>query len=87
MTPSAVETARAAFRIVSSAEGQALKARLQRNYQRVFEGVRALGFETGPQAGPVVALQLPDPETAIRVWNRVIDEAHSLGCLGESGRG
>jgi len=74
MTPSAVETARAAFRIVSSADGRALKARLQKNYKRIFNGVRALGFETGPHAGPVVALQLPDPETAIRFWNRVIDE-------------
>ncbi len=74
MTPSAVETARAAFGIVGSAEGRALKSRLQSNYKRVFAGVRALGFETGPQAGPVVALQLPDPQTAIAFWNRTIDE-------------
>jgi len=59
MTPSAVETARAAFKVLQSPEGRALKIRLQRNYNRVFEGARALGFETGPQAGPVVAIQLP----------------------------
>ena len=74
MTPSAVATARAAFKIVSSAEGRALKAQLRRNYHSVFNGVQALGFETGPVAGPVVAVQLPDPETAIRFWNRTIDE-------------
>ena len=74
MTPSAVETARAAFKIVGSAEGRGLKARLRRNFQSVFDGVRSLGFETGPVAGPVVAVQLPDPETAIRFWNRTIDE-------------
>ena len=74
MTPSAVETARAAFKIVGSAEGRELKTRLQKNFRSVFEGVRSLGFETGPIAGPVVAVQLPDPETAIRFWNRTIDE-------------
>ncbi len=74
MTPSAVETARAAFKIVASSEGRALKTKLQRNFHRVFEGVQALGFETGPEPGPVVAVRLPDPEIAIRFWNRTIDE-------------
>ena len=74
MTPSAVETARAAFKVVASAEGRSLKDKLQKNYRRVFDGVRSLGFETGPQAGPVVALKLSDSETAIRFWNRTIDE-------------
>jgi len=72
MTPGAVESARAAFAAMQARPE--LRARLWRNATRLHGGVRALGLGTGPEASPVVAVKLPDPETAVRVWNRLIDE-------------
>jgi 8-amino-7-oxononanoate synthase len=31
------------------------------------------GFGVGPEPNPVVALKMPDKETAVRFWNRLID--------------
>jgi 8-amino-7-oxononanoate synthase len=72
MTPGAVASARAAFRIM--AERPALRHTLWRNVAQLSQGVRDLGFETGPVASPVVAVKLPGPEQAVRLWNRLIDE-------------
>jgi len=72
MTPASVATARAAFGIVR-ARGE-LRTRLWRNVHRLYGGIRALGFDTGPEPTPVVAVRLPDPESAVRMWNRLIDE-------------
>ena len=72
MTPGAVATARAAFAIMAARPG--LRERLWRNVLRLSDGVRALGLQTGPVPSPIVALKLPDPETAVRFWNRLIDE-------------
>jgi 8-amino-7-oxononanoate synthase len=72
MTPGAVATARAAFRIMT--RRPALRETLWQNVGRLSGGVRALGIETGPAPSPIVALKLPDPETAVRFWNRLIDE-------------
>lgn len=72
MTPGAVASARAAFRVI--AERPEIRARLWRNVDRLAGGVRALGLETGPVASPVVALLLPEPAVAVRLWNRLIDE-------------
>jgi 8-amino-7-oxononanoate synthase len=72
MTPGAVATARAAFAVMAGRP--ALRERLWRNVFRLSDGVRALGLETGPVPSPIVALKLPDPVTAVRFWNRLIDE-------------
>ena len=72
MTPASVASARAAFAIVRS-RGE-LRTRLWRNVHQLYSGLRALGFETGAEPTPVVAVKLPDPETAVRMWNRLIDE-------------
>ena len=72
MTPGAVASARAAFRVIAGRPE--LRARLWQNVARLSEGVHALGFATGPVASPVVAVTLPGPEAAVRLWNRLIDE-------------
>lgn len=72
MTPGAVATARAAFEIMAAGRGH--KEALWRNCSRLYEGARELGFTVGPQVSPVVAIVLPEPETAVRFWNRLIDE-------------
>ena len=32
-----------------------------------------LGFDLGPEVSPVVAVKLPDPQTAVTLWNVLID--------------
>lgn len=72
MTPGSVATARAAFAIMR--ERPELREKLWRNVRHLSRGIRALGLETGPVESPVVAVILPEPEVAVRLWNRLIDE-------------
>lgn len=72
MTPSAIATASTAFEIIR--REPARKDRLWNNCHRLYSGASSLGFRVGPEPSPVVAIVLPDPETAVRLWNRLIDE-------------
>jgi len=50
-----------------------LKQSLWRNARRLYQGLQALGFETGPEVSPVVAVRLGGKETALRFWNRLLE--------------
>ncbi len=50
----------------------ALRARLTSNALRLYDGLRALGFETGPQPSPIVAAPMPDLPTALAMWNGLL---------------
>ena len=49
-----------------------LRARLTANARRLYDGLTALGFATGPEANPIVAVAMPDRETAIAFWNALL---------------
>lgn len=72
MTPGAVATARAAFEIMAAGRGH--KERLWKNARQLYQGAEEMGFRLGPEPSPVVAVILPDPATAVALWNRLIDE-------------
>ncbi|MEM7507135.1 MAG: aminotransferase class I/II-fold pyridoxal phosphate-dependent enzyme [Pseudomonadota bacterium] len=72
MTPSAIATARAAFEIMAAGRGH--KERLWKNANHLYSGAQSLGFQTGPEVSPVVAVILPEPQVAVALWNRLIDE-------------
>ncbi len=71
MTPPTVATARAAFQRM--AEAPELRERLWRNCHRLYAGMAKMGYRLGPEVSPVVAPQLPDPQTAVTLWNLLID--------------
>ncbi len=71
LTPPTVATARAAFKRM--AELPELRDRLQRNATRLYRGLRAMGYDLGPEISPVVAVKLPDPQSAVMLWNGLID--------------
>jgi 8-amino-7-oxononanoate synthase len=71
LTPPTVATARAAFRRM--AESPELRTRLWQNSTRLYSGLAQLGFDLGPEISPVVAVKLPDPRTAVTLWNLLID--------------
>ncbi|MEM8787929.1 MAG: aminotransferase class I/II-fold pyridoxal phosphate-dependent enzyme [Pseudomonadota bacterium] len=72
MTPGAIATARAAFEVMAAGRGH--KERLWRNANHLYSGAQGLGFQVGPEVSPVIAVILPDPQTAVLLWNRLIDE-------------
>lgn len=71
MAPPTVETARAAFRRMT--EAPELRRQLAANAERLYRGLAKLGFELGPEVSPIVAVKLPDPATAVALWNALID--------------
>ena len=49
-----------------------LRAKLMHNARRLYDGLSALGFQTGPEPNPIVAVAMPDKETAIAFWNALL---------------
>ncbi|MEO8813270.1 MAG: aminotransferase class I/II-fold pyridoxal phosphate-dependent enzyme [Caulobacteraceae bacterium] len=50
-----------------------LRANLMRNAHRLYDGLRSMGFQTGPEANPIVAVSMPDQETAVVFWKMLIE--------------
>ncbi len=50
----------------------ALRARLGANAMRLYDGLNAMGFETGPQPTPIVAVAMPDLPSALAMWNGLL---------------
>lgn len=72
MTPGTIATARVAFEIMASRPS--LRDKLWKNCNHLYQAVAAHGFKVGPEPSPIVALILPDPASAVVLWNRLIDE-------------
>lgn len=50
-----------------------LRTSLMRNAQRLHDGLNALGFETGPEANPIVAVVMPNQEVAVAFWKMLLE--------------
>ena len=50
-----------------------LRATLMRNAHRLYNGLNALGFETGPEPNPIVAVAMPSQEMAIAFWKGLLE--------------
>jgi 8-amino-7-oxononanoate synthase len=50
-----------------------LRHTLMRNAHRLYDGLQRLGFETGPEPNPIVAVAMPDQETAVVFWKMLIE--------------
>lgn len=70
-SPSIIATTREALRQLRSRPE--LRERLWRNARRLYEGVQNLGFVTGPEASPVVAVRIGSKEDALAAWNRLLE--------------
>ena len=65
-TPASIATVRAALKVMRARPE--LRSQLRSNYVRVYDGLAALGFELGPEPGPVVAARFEDPGRALDAW-------------------
>jgi 8-amino-7-oxononanoate synthase len=72
LPPAVIASVIAALGRLSS--DKSLAARVLSNCRRLYAGLAKAGFELGPEPNPIVAIKMPDRETAIRFWNRLIDE-------------
>ncbi|WP_425999728.1 serine palmitoyltransferase [Caulobacter sp. DWR1-3-2b1] len=53
-------------------EAPELRHRLMANARRLYDGLTELGFQTGPTASPIVAITMPNQESAIGMWNALL---------------
>ena len=50
-----------------------LRGKLMANATRLYNGLNALGFTTGPQPNPVVSVSIPDTGLAVAFWNALLE--------------
>jgi 8-amino-7-oxononanoate synthase len=71
LPPAIVGSVMAALDRMSS--DKSLGARVRSNSNRLYSGLAQAGFELGPEPNPIVAVKLPDRESAVQFWNRLLD--------------
>jgi len=50
-----------------------LRVDLMRNARRFYDGLAAMGFQTGPEANPIIAVTMPDQQTAVTFWKMLME--------------
>ncbi|CAN5575912.1 pyridoxal phosphate-dependent aminotransferase family protein [soil metagenome] len=49
-----------------------LRHKLMANARRLYDGLSGLGYMTGPTSSPIVAITMPNVESAIGMWNALL---------------
>jgi len=71
-SPASIATSIAALEVLAKEPER--RQRLWDNSQRLFDGLRALGLETGTDVvSPVIAVKMPDELTTIAKWNALFE--------------
>jgi len=70
-SPAVMATTREALKQLRSRPE--LKERLWSNARQLYNGLKDLGFELGPEISPVVAVLCKDRETALAQWNQLLE--------------
>ncbi|WP_119679111.1 serine palmitoyltransferase [Indioceanicola profundi] len=71
LPPSVIATTLQALKRVQEEPG--LRLKLMSNARRLYDGLKAQGFQVGPEANPIVAIAMPSRELAIAFWNALLD--------------
>jgi 8-amino-7-oxononanoate synthase len=69
--PSSIASVRVAFRRIR--EEPELRQRLWANAGALYEGLIGLGFEVCSARSPIIAVRLPDEQTAFWAWHRLLE--------------
>ncbi len=72
LPPSIIATVSAALARIR--QDGALGMRVRANGLRLYTGLAQAGFLLGPQPNPVVAVKMPDRETAVEFWKQLLVE-------------
>lgn len=71
-SPATIATTREALRQLRARPE--LRERLWRNAHHLYQGMQALGFKTGPECSPVVAVNIGLKQEALRCWNDLLQQ-------------
>jgi 8-amino-7-oxononanoate synthase len=71
LPPAVIASARTA--LARLREAPELRTRLWANARHLSGGLQRAGFTVGPQVSPIVAVQMPDVETAAAFWNQLME--------------
>ena len=69
-SPSVIASTRVALRLMQ--ERPELRERLWSNAQRLYDGLKELGFQVSPQVSPVVAVTIKERDQAIAWWDQLM---------------
>jgi 8-amino-7-oxononanoate synthase len=69
--PSSVASVLCAFRQMQQRPD--LRTRLWENAKALYDGLSAAGFEICSAMSPIIAVRLPDEQSAVRAWNRLLE--------------
>jgi 8-amino-7-oxononanoate synthase len=72
LPPAVVGSVTAALARIST--DASLGERVRLNSGKLYRALAQAGFALGPEPNAIVALQMPDKETAVRFWNRLLDQ-------------
>ncbi|MFZ5835929.1 MAG: serine palmitoyltransferase [Pseudomonadota bacterium] len=72
LPPSIIATVSAALARIS--HDGSLGMRVRANGLRLYTGLAQAGFPLGPQPNPVVAVKMPDRDTAVEFWKQLLAE-------------
>ncbi len=72
LPPSVVATVSAALSRIQ--HDGSLGARVRANGLRLYSGLAKAGFSLGPQPNPVVAVKMPDRDSAVTFWKQLLAE-------------
>lgn len=71
-TPSIIATARAALKAVVA--GKELRAILWRHAHKLYNALQKMGFQVGPEPGPIVAVYMRSPSHAADAWRLLLEQ-------------
>lgn len=66
-SPATIAATRAALKILRTATE--LRKALWQNAEQLYSALKDIGYQLGPQPGPIVAIILDNPEQALALWN------------------
>ena len=70
LPPAVVASTLTALRKVK--DTPALRHKLHANARHLYDGLSNLGFQTGPNCSPIVAVAMPDQVSAVMMWNALL---------------
>lgn len=71
LSPSIIASVRAALNVMQ--QRPELRQSLWDNSQQLYSGLKDLGFQVGPEPGPVVAVAMESKQQAIAFWKQLVD--------------
>ena len=73
-SPSPANVASASAALAKIASSSTSRTKLWENARRIHAAFTQLGFELCADAGPVIAVKLPNKETAFTAWNFLMEQ-------------